>query len=288
VTAPPEQASGFRLLAALLSLAVLALLVSELDQEKRQLLAPTTVAAGAPLATEAPHVTPSSPRARVVERAPVAPLVASSHAASVTASPEAVAVMEQPPSTTPVRPGHYQFAYSVDGQPSQAASLDVRRLPARSGIHDEQTWSTSDDYAVQDHDWAPNQMRTTSSGPCRWRPADITLVLPLRKGAQWTSRTSCRNEDGSDTSTTTSSTVKGWTKVTIGTQRVPTWVIERSIATVVSSPRATARSWSAVTDFFAPGLGLTVVESMQSHYPAPDGGDRTIDAVRRLLSVVAS
>jgi hypothetical protein len=288
VTARPEPASGIRLLACLLSLTVLVLLVRELDQEKEQLLRPTTASAvSPPRAAEAARPT--------VPRPPTMAMAMPRVTAQPTASPAApssasglVTAVDQPPDTTPAQPGRYQFAYSVDGQPAQAAMLQVRRLPADGVVRDEQTWFSQSGESVQDHDWTSDQLLTTSSGPCRWSPADTTLVLPLRRGASWTSRSRCHDDDGSTTTSTTSSTVKGWTKVTIGGRRVATWVVERSVATVVTSKHATARSWSAVSDFFAPGLGLTVVESMRAHYPNADGSEQTLDAVRRLLSVTPS
>lgn len=289
---PPQRAlaeGGVRLLAGLAAVTVLSLLVGELSHEKQQLLAPQ-VLSRPPAATGPARQLPApvaSPPAQAGLQpsapAPMRPPAAAPARAGSPARSFAVAAAEQPPATVPARAGTWAYAFSVNGS-TQQATLQVRRYDTASLAHDEQTWTSGGDVRTEGHDWTAHRMTTTTSNSCRWSPADTSLVLPLRKGATWSSRTSCRNSDGSTTSASTTSTVKGWTKVTIGGQQVATWVIDRTVRTVVSSAKVTASGSSAVTDFFAPAYGLTVVESVRTSYPGPDGAPQVVDAVRRLQS----
>lgn len=289
-TAPVEPAltsSGIRALAGLLAVVTLTLLVSELTDEKRRLLErapPSDLASRAEATT-----TPASPVRVVVQSGPAQHTVERSTTTSSQAAPTVDSTDDaRPPPVVPARAGTYSYAYTIDGGPTQSAALSVRRLDGAGHTRTELTWATADDASSEELVWNRGSVTTVRSGHCVWSPADTTLVLPLRTRSTWTSTTSCHNDDGSTTTVRTVSTVRGWTRVGVGGTRVATWVVTRKVDTTVTSGRATAYSQSAVTDFFAPALGLIVVESVRADVPDPGGRSHTVDAVRRLLDIHAT
>lgn len=247
---------------------MLSLLVIELRQEKAALTAtPTTVVA--PPAAVVPARTSPAPRAT---QRPAAPRSAEASPAS---SPSAPA-QEEPPAVRPPRPGRWDYTWSSGSTEEHAGVLEV----TRAGTTDRQTWNAAGGSSAQEHIWYATAVRTTSSGACQFSPAETTLVLPLRKGAHWTSTTRCRTDDGSVTTTTTRSVVKGWTKVRIGDAKVAVWLIDRTVDSVVQDSRSRATASGRLVDLFSPALGLTVAQTVRMSYP--DG--RTVNATRRMLS----
>ena len=260
---------------AVLAVAVLGLLVTELRQEEAALTAtPLTIITPPAARTAAGSAMPSrsaAPRPAALPT-PSAEVPAATSSASAPTPP----APEGPPAVRPPRPGRWDYTWSSGSNEQHAGALTV----SRAGKTDRQTWNAAGDSSSQEHIWSATALRTTSSGACQFSPAETTLVLPLRPGAHWTSTTRCRSDDGSVTTTTTRSVVKGWTKVHLDDAKVAVWVIDRTVDTVVHDSRSHATASGHLVDLFSPALGLTVVQTVRMSYP--DG--QTVDAARRMLS----
>jgi hypothetical protein len=101
------------------------------------------------------------------------------------------------------------------------------------------------------------------------------LVLPLRRGASWSSDASCAA--GARTTVTMHMTTRVATAAAVssGGKATPVWVLERRVVLTAASAVATGTSEAAWSELVAPASGLTVFEDGKASVPTTTGEQST-------------
>jgi hypothetical protein len=124
-----------------------------------------------------------------------------------------------------------------------------------------------------------------ADGSCAWNPAVLAIAANLTEDKSWSSDVTCVTSSGDDTITIRrqdTAKVMQRVRTQVAGVQLDAWLIERHVITTSRGPGLMSVTEEAVSELFAPKIGLDVYTLRRTDTPRPDGG---VDSVLETIEL---
>ncbi len=148
--------------------------------------------------------------------------------------------------------------------------------PQGNTLTNDEVWATASVTVPTTHIETPQGQKLD----CTWKPAILVFQLPLAVGKTWSSDSTCTTSaDGVQATIRQSfqSKVTGKALDKVGTTNVPTWVIEVTFTSTVTTPFGPQNASGTLVRHFASDKGLITYEKAAGKFQdTPYTSERTL------------
>lgn len=208
-------------------------------------------------------------------------LAAGKHPAAITTTTVPRQPVIQPGLLRPPHFGTYPIHVVTNGQ-SADGTLYVGRDGTQRVVVGQAKRATKLRWSATEGDLVRTG-EASGDGSCSWNPAAVLIAPNLTEGRSWSSDVTCVTSAGPDTLTIRrqeTAKVSRRVRTQVSGQPLDAWLIERHIVTTSRSPGVIAVTEEAVSELFAPQIGLSVYSLSRTDVPRADGGvDSVVESI---------